>query len=249
MEKTIISLMTIAEDELKGAKILYSKGIYHKALFLFQQANEKAYKASALITGQIQLADLKYVGHDFFRLLKKAAETMNIETKEKVVALVKKPYNLNEEVSTEDIFNEVDNAKRGDFFNLDEEEIRYYIKNINKFRRASKSMLDKNALLELTEMSNKISLKDKEGFVEYLNSNDADVGLLNIQNTISNFNVFYIIGIMTSPHSEQSRYPFGTGKNLMCPTQIYTKDFPLVKHQRRLMNLCNASIIDVKKIL
>src|SRR5688572_24002708 len=108
MEATINSLMTIAEDELKAAKLLYSKGIYHKSLFLFQQANEKAYKASALISGHIGLNDLTKVGHDFIKLLKKGTESMNTEAREKALDLVRESYKLEEDVTQEDIFNQIE---------------------------------------------------------------------------------------------------------------------------------------------
>lgn len=56
--KMSIELRNIAELDLKAAKVLNEKELYPQSIFYFQQSVEKANKAFALITNQVEEKDL-----------------------------------------------------------------------------------------------------------------------------------------------------------------------------------------------
>ena len=59
------SFAKIAKNDLRGSWILYKRGLYPQAVFLFQQAVEKDLKAIGLLIGTVSTSDdlLKKVGH------------------------------------------------------------------------------------------------------------------------------------------------------------------------------------------
>lgn len=71
--KMSIELRNIAELDLKAAKVLNEKELYPQSIFYFQQSVEKANKAFALITNQVEEKDLlKEIGHETIIIYQKS---------------------------------------------------------------------------------------------------------------------------------------------------------------------------------
>lgn len=240
MDKIVVSLLKISSDELMSARTEYKMGIYHKSLFLFQQSIEKAYKALAIDTRQINVSDLRNVGHDYVKLLKTSLNSLPANVKNQVVDDSKELFDDDEQLSGEEIFAEVNKLARTDFFNLSEDDIKYYLTYLNKCKRvASKSNFAN--LTQLAIDSNKLTDSERlEAVTEQMNGYSEEQIKLMIMFQCSGLTL-QILALFTSPHSEQTRYPL-EHNDYKCPTEIYTKDFPLIKHQKKLMKMAQEAI-------
>lgn len=65
-------LLEIAKMDLQASKVLYENRLYSQAIFYFQQSVEKANKAFALITNQVDEKELpKKIGHEPIKIYEK----------------------------------------------------------------------------------------------------------------------------------------------------------------------------------
>jgi HEPN domain-containing protein len=244
MDNVIISLLKLSEEELTTAKDQYKKGIYHKSLFLFQQSVEKAYKALALDTRQIELTDLKKIGHDYVKLLKKSLSGLPENTRGKLLTDNLDLLKIEEPVDGTEIYNGLMQMSRADFFNLPEEMIEYFLQLI----AANKKMISKSDfsyLVDIVNSSNKLTAEELEAFNIDHEKGYSPEELKTMALFQSHGVTLQFIGLMTSPHSEQTRYPLQEN-NYKCPTEIYTIELPLIKHQEKLMKMAGEAIKFIK---
>ena len=245
MEHVIESLIQLSSEELAIAKSLYKKGNYHKSLFLFQQSVEKAYKAVGLDSKSIVLTDLRKIGHDYVELLKLTFRGMSSNTRIKIIDGNADILNVEPPNNEEEIYSAIMQSARADFFNLKEEEIQELLNILSTYKKnissadamlnnllfikdvaVSSGKLNNEQLMELQSLKiSDMDKKDQKKLIQYQTYS------LNLQ----------MLGLMTSPHSEQTRYPLSTN-NYQCPTKIYTIDFPLIKHQPQLMKIAGEAI-------
>jgi hypothetical protein len=244
MDNVIKSLLKLSEEELMSAKTQYKKGIYHKSLFLFQQSVEKAYKAIALDSRQIELTDLKKIGHDYIKLLKKSLNALPQDTRGKMLTDSIKLFEDKEPFDSEDVFKELALMGRSDFFYLTEETIEYFLKLIAVHKKYILKS-DFSSLPELVNSSNKLTSEELAQFQAEHQKGFSKQQLKTMALFQSHCVTLQIIGFMTSPHSEQTRYPLQVS-NYKCPTEIYTIDFSLIKHQKKIMKMAGDSIKFIK---
>ncbi len=67
----IIKWIDIAKSDVKSSQILLENQCYSQSYFYFQQASEKANKANWMFNGLLKESELKNVGHDQFKPLRK----------------------------------------------------------------------------------------------------------------------------------------------------------------------------------
>ncbi len=244
MDKIVTSLLKISGEELATAKTEYKKGVYHKSLFLFQQAVEKAYKALALDTRQIGLDDLKKVGHDYVKLLKTSLKNLPEDLRTEAFAYNAELFNYSDPLEENEIYIELMRLGRTDFFNMTDEDINNYLKYISKYKRLAFKSNFSN-LADIVTRSNKLSAEELAEFLAEQQSGFTTEQLKVMTMFQSHGVTLQLLGLMTSPHSEQTRYPL-EHNDYKCPTEIYTMDFPLIKHQNKLMKMADDSIKFIK---
>jgi hypothetical protein len=64
---TLRGFLRTSRDDLRAAIILYEHGIYSLAVFHLQQAVEKATKAQCLLSGIVNMKEIKKIGHESLR--------------------------------------------------------------------------------------------------------------------------------------------------------------------------------------
>ena len=252
MEKYISSLIKIANNDLISSKILYKKKLYPQSLFLLQQSIEKSYKAVGLLTRQINIDDLKDVGHDFIKMLKKGFNSIQGTAKERIISSGIKKIDKSIVDKPEEIINSLNETKNKEFYNLSESQIQSYFDLISKLKRTQYPLkyTKKNNLIELynAAMQNKNLTSDEiKGIQELINSTTSGLSKedsVNLYNFMNNFYALNIIGLITSPNFEQSRYPLIKDNHIdvNCPNEVYTSETPIIKNQRTIMRHAEKAI-------
>lgn len=249
MEKMAKILLNLAESEINCAIGLYCTN-HAKSLYLFQQAVEKAYKATGLLTGHICVEELKDIGHDYVRLLKRTMKLYaNIEPEVKCkVAAVFDPSESN---NIENDFEINDNLKRSDFFIITGEKL---LDILSMISRAKGSLLDKGIDLETTQNILFFSKEAEKGALESITNIDEfskdelQMFMKSVSEGAYYGMVLNILGLITSPHSETTRYPFINDAILVDPNGFYTINLPLIKNQMDFMLLGQEAIQELNKV-
>ncbi|MGZ3862425.1 MAG: HEPN domain-containing protein [Bacteroidia bacterium] len=237
-EKAIASFLKLAESELSVARYLYEIENYHKSLYMFQQSVEKAYKADALITRQIQLTDLENVRHDYVRLLEKSLNSLPPDTQNKVITDVFNYYG--EEVDAASVMNTIERSNRFEFFTLTNEQIDYFI-NLIKQQKEMFSQIDLSLYIDAAISANKFSAEEIKNLQNTFNEEGKKEARIFLGHSVT----LQYIGLMTSAHSDHTRYP-NKRTGYTCPTEIYTIEMPLVRRQKELMEMASESINFIK---
>lgn len=251
-EEYIYSLIKIANNDLACAKILYRKKFYPQSLFLLQQAIEKSYKAIGLITNKIDIPESKNVSHDYMKLLRKVLLNYQDVEKERIISLSLKALGKNYSDNPKNIIKEIENTSNKEFFNLSESEIEEFFALLKKYKRKMNplkftkvknlkedyelALLNKyNSPAEVAEI-NKIIASTNDGL-----NKEESIFMVNFQ---KHSFALHIVGLITSPNFEQSRYPIlkidNTGIN--CPIEIYTDETPIIKKQKEIMQITEKAI-------
>lgn len=247
----MISLIRKAELDLLAAKLLYKRKDYSNSLFLFQQAVEKAYKAAGIKTGQISINDLTVVGHNFLKMLKISLKPISnnniVEISNWWQDSIKSEENITEEQLTE-----ITPSDRQFFFQLNETEISNLLKQITHYKKNIKKTLNKpegiKMLLQLAKESGRFSALELEAIYQENSNEIANSDTNEISDYLGHVFALQILGLITTAHSEQTRYPF-TNKNdysVKCPIEIYTQDMPLIKNLTKLFRIANKAIKSLK---
>lgn len=246
-DKVFGSLVKVAKSDIESAIILYNKGNYYNSMFLFQQAVEKGYKASALITKQLTLLDLKKVGHDYIKLLKKVVNEGFQGSKHPIDPIVYKIAAEDVELDTEDVHSTIGEAKRDEFFDLTEQDIEMFLNliSVQKTRLPdlfSLALGNPEFMTQVETYTNLTRDESDQGKAEFLNQSVEETKVF--YQLLHHVFTLNILGILTSPHSEQARYPsYNTSDSTFaCPSEIYNESMPLVKNQMKLMLLAQESI-------
>lgn len=252
MENYVSSLIKIASNDLKSAKILYKKEFYAQSLFLLQQSIEKTYKAIGLLTRQIDIQELKDVSHDYIKMLKKGLSCINETALEKIITSEIKKFDNNSEGEPRGVIDLINRTKNKEFFNLSEEDIQNIFESIKKYKRINyplKYTKTKN-LLELynAAMQNKnLTVQEINEIQELINNTNeglSKVESINCYYFITNFYTLNLMGLITSPNFEQSRYPIiqNNGIDVNCPTELYLKETPIIKNQKVIIRYVEKAI-------
>lgn len=245
LETIITSLITIAEKDLESAVLLYDNGNYYNSLFFFQQAIEKAYKASALLTRQIGLSELKYVGHDYIKLLKKCIKDGFAGTQHALDPIFFNMVAEDVDISKDDIESTMSTIKRDAFFNLTETDLDFFLKLIENqqeyLKTAFTTMIGNPDFIKQISNSGQLNQSDIEALSQSSPQDQDKDEMLVMINHVFTLN---ILGLITSPHSEQARYPFynHSDATVSCPTEIYNQNMPVIKHQVKLMKMAEHAI-------
>ena len=244
MEDIINSLIKIADADLKSAKLLYENKSYYNSLFLFQQAMEKSYKATGLLIGQLDLIGLRLVGHDYIKLLKKTVKDGFAGTQHYLDSTFYKMIAEDIDITTNEIEATMSSVKRDIFFDLTDEALVFFVKLIDNqqdyITHTFETIVESPDFFRKLQDAGQLTQDDIDSLkTSNFQSVEEKTAMLTFSKHLITFN---ILGLITSPHSEQTRYPFLNNGSVSCPTEIYTMDMPIIKHQMKLMLIAEASI-------
>lgn len=251
MNRTIISLIKKADLDLSASKVLFKKQDFSNSLFLFQQAVEKGYKAGGLLTRQISIDQLNLVGHNFLKMLKFTLSGVTSDGLALTANLRQELLGTDDYVENE--FQNINPSDRHKFFDLNENEILDLLNQINSFKKNLKKILANpqgvSGILELAKQSGKLTEVEKSG----IDSEDPNqIALSDTSKTselLGQIFALQILGLITTAHSEQTRYPFTDKLSLSvkCPTEIYTADMPVIKNLKKFFKLADKAIFALKR--
>jgi HEPN domain-containing protein len=230
--------VTIAEDDIEIAKLLYDKKHFAGSTYHLQQGFEKLIKGYYIFTGRMSPEQAH--GHKFVldKLRKELVE-------EDIHDVIRLSSSMNEtEVNlkgSEDSLN-IMQSSEDKFRNLTDEDIEYVFSILNKIEQKmkSKETLDlleerknerkffsflKHAILRITgfrvrDSQVKEAIEEKK-IIDY------------IEGLLIGIKLNYM-GIITFLHSNTSRYPYDKSSNLNFFN--YNKDFSLVKYSPKIIN-------------
>ncbi len=271
---TVKIWIDLSISDLKTSRLLYEHEHFRNSYFYFQQATEKGNKALALLIGIFEEEDLKKIGHDQFKIYKKAL----VKQKESIQSFIEKlkpfPKVLNHKILSQIKFDECDKSL---------EESAIFIDSLRKLDLKHISTTELNCLLQHLKTIKAVEIKVPENLEKALKEYILDVadliGQLETKETVElklNFlkvindeklynliinqriplilmmwidlvfiNVtLYCCAIVTIQHSSSTRYPVN-GTN---PDDIYTKQLPIVEKQGDFMDLLDEALYRFKKI-
>lgn len=238
------SLFSIAEEELQCSKLLYRNKKYSKSLYMFQQSVEKLNKACALLLQHIKIDELPKVGHSFSKLLIKSIDSYSPESRIHINQLMNV---WDETINEEEIYSDIKSLKNEDHFYLSQsafDELFQEIKNYRKFLK--KTMSNKTSVDIIAQIAIASGKGPEIENVESMPSFTKDEVKDIVEILIQNFSI-NLLGMITSPHSEQTRYPFIDKSNsVKCPIKIYTLNFPLIENLSKLIKIAEKALTTLR---
>jgi hypothetical protein len=249
MQKILASLINTSILDLESAKVLYSQKLYHTSLFCFQQSMEKAYKTSALVTGQIQLSELRSIGHDYFNLLKKTFQSTFFENGNAGHTMVFGFLFDGADISKDEVDNTINESNRKAFFSMTENDLKNFINSFSAIKQQANDLFFSNIGHEkFLAIANSSPQPNLAGTDNPVVLQPDDLNLEAIRTFTNHIITIHMLGILTSPHSEQARYTFfdKDGSNIKSPVEIYTMDMPIIKNLEYLMNMAEEAISYLK---
>lgn len=246
MKEVLKSFISIAESDINSALMLYKKGNYANSLFMLQQSVEKAYKVAGVLTHQLLPNDVKKIGHDYLNLLRISLNKSNPELTDLSLTTAVDFGIFDADVDSHAITTTMNTIKRANLFNTSESEIEEYFKGISKYKRMNKTLYHtlkgRKKIIEMSKAKFPFTPEHFESFER--ETLDLTNSMTDVENLLNHTFTVGMLGMITSPHSEQARYPFfdSTTFEYTCPIATYNINLPIIKHQKKMMKMAAGSI-------
>ncbi len=254
----VIKWINIAKSDIKSSKILLENGCYSQSYFYFQQASEKANKAYWLFDGTLDESQLKKIGHNQFKPLRKnlVSEKDKIDYlkafEAKTDMLFNSPLLENIDIDEyESRLNEslkfIDRFKKQSSFDFKEEELFGILKNLEELKEIKIDIPENFSDIFKQKLKEQIAWLKKFKTQEADEQADLTSEIVNDQNKfkdqlglvkdlVDKIGVLLYISstltfcsILTVQHSNSTRYP--QELNGQSPIDVYTNDLAIIKNQ------------------
>ena len=265
----VIKWIDIAKSDIKSSKILLENGCYSQSYFYFQQATEKANKASWMLDGSLKESQLKSIGHNQFKPLRKnlISQKDNIDylklLESKLDFISENPflkqvdveeYKENLEVSIKSI----DKLKNQDLFDFDESELDEILEMLEELKTSKLELQEgfsekiKSLLIDyatwLKKFNSEQTNSEADELFQLLDNDEKFQDYLKmIEQLLASMEVliytsytFYFCSILTIQHSNSTRYPQELdGKS---PLQVYNRSLEIIKKQHKFLNYLDDAL-------
>ena len=267
--------INIAKSDIKSSKILLENGCYSQSYFYFQQASEKANKAYWLFDGTLDESQLKKIGHNQFKPLRKnlVSEKNKIDYlkdfEEKSGFLLNSPLFKNVDIDKyQDRLNEglkfIDRFEKRKIFDFREEELVEMLEALEQFKEIKFEMPE-----NISDYVEQI-LKDQIVLLKKFKTENADEQAKILSNTLNDHNkfseylklvkelfdrigillyvssTFRFCSILTVKHSNSTRYPQELdGKS---PINVYNDDLLIIKKQKDFLACLDEALDNLSMI-
>lgn len=269
IEKAKISLwIKIALDDLHSATILYNNKQHRNSFFLFQQATEKAVKASILMYGDLSEEELKKaVGHNQFKyfrkaIVKKEGEISHLTDSISVIPeirdheVINHTQVLNFGKGLEEMKRLIDGLNPRDIINISAVELNRVHRELSSFHKIKIEIprgFEKPLISyfkKIIDLASKIPTPEAQAakleYEEFIQDKSKVVGLIKLLKKIlrvflnHSFVIYtlYFCSIITLEHNTMSRYP----ENGESPFNFYKRSLPLIKKQVLFMRLLKEAL-------
>ena len=130
--------------------------------------------------------------------------------------------------------------------NTTEAEIEVYFTAIGKYKRMNKALYGtlngRKKIVEMSKAKFPFTPEQLESFEK--ETLDLTNSFSGIESTLNHCFTVGMLGMITSPHSEQARYTFfdSTTYEYTCPIETYNISLPIIKHQKKMIKMAARSI-------
>ncbi|EDP94728.1 HEPN domain-containing protein [Kordia algicida OT-1] len=267
--------INIAKSDIKSSKILLENGCYSQSYFYFQQASEKANKAYWLFDGTLDENQLKKIGHNQFKPLRRniVSEKNKIDYlrdfEEKSGFLLNSPLFKNVDIDKyQDKLNEglkfIDRFKKRKIFDFREEELVEMLETLEGIKEIKFEMPE-----NISDYLKQI-LKDQIELLQKFKTENADEQAHNLSNILNDHNkfseclklvkefldgigillyvssTFRFCSILTVRHSNSTRYPQELdGKS---PIDVYNDDLFIIRKQKDFLARLDEALDNLSTI-
>jgi HEPN domain-containing protein len=263
----------LALNDIKSSRILYEKGEYRNAYFLFQQASEKANKAMWLISGFVTAEELFNLKHDQFKVFRTAIIKQLENVKEIQTILSHYPQAENKAIfensklalykknlaATQSFF---DGAKQLDLVNIPTSELTQLhrkLLSLEKIKLKIPVEADRKVKKNWLDLADWIgnfntpeAIEAKHQILEYISdpANAKDIveqiihsAFIVVEMASIEYTLF-ACAVLTIQHSSISRYP----DEKFNPIELYNLRLPLVKKMPLFVNSLEKAILKLSTI-
>lgn len=250
MEEIISSLIVNAKNNLNASKLLFENRLYSESIFMLQQSIEKANKAIALMSNLISITDLYNIKHNQLKILRKTLNNLNLNSNDKVFDAVFAHIHPTESLvdEKEDIIKTISNLSLNELYNLSDERINQLLNKLDdsltSFPEIFKTKENRDLILQKA-LENSNLTNESIQQIKQLMSDDSGYKFNPDEIVIINaYIIFTLLGLLTCPHAEQSRYPTFDefGKNVICPTSVYNENYKLILYYKRIIQTAEIGI-------
>lgn len=271
----IIKWIDIAKSDVKSSRILLENRCYSQSYFYFQQASEKANKANWLLNGLLKEHELKIVGHDQFKPLKKNLITQkeNIDhitsLEGKISLITENPlfryFDITEyknNLTTSIKF--IDSLSRHEVSDFEESDLERLLETLNEIKDIEpeyplnlpdilKAYLNEYAVW-LKKFNSENTNQEADDLLEILSSEEYFVDYINLVKNLLDIiisliyvsNVFLFCSTLTAKHNSSTRYPQELNGN--SPLNIYNESLEIIKKQECFLNHLDDALERLKRI-
>jgi HEPN domain-containing protein len=276
IDKTKIRLwIKIALDDLHSATILYNNKQHRNSFALFQQATEKAVKASILMNVDLSDEELKKeVGHNQFKyfrkeIVKKEGEISNLTNTISAIPeirdheVINHTQMLNFGKGLDEMKRHIDALNPRDIINISAVELSRLHRKLSSFHKVKIEIpkgFEKPLISyfkKIIDLASKISTPEAQAarleFEEFIQNRSKVKELIKLMKKIlriflnHSFVIYtlYFCSILTLEHNTISRYP----ENGVNPFELYKRNLPLIKKQMLFMKLLEEGLTKMKVVV
>ncbi len=259
--------IAFAKDDLDMSLLAYQSKKYSNAVFLIQQANEKAMK-SILIASGIDYATLKKDSHDAIKPIIRFIKNQH-EQSQKDINTIKNNFAIEESSifgpKHKEIYNrfkesiaDFESFKSMDWKKIDEEFILELLEELEELKSMEFVFsVNKKMAIQIQNMINtempilKLIPDIEKKLLDIFNSEQKTILFIRFMNIMINLSmatfkphiISYIMNLILFPHFSDSRYP--TENKFEYNT--YDEKHPIIKHYMKLFELTKLSIEEINK--
>lgn len=267
--------INISKSDIKSSKILLDNGCYSQSYFYFQQASEKANKANWMLNGTLDESQLKNIGHNQFKPLRKNLITKKgeidylIALKSKLDFISENPILKNIDINdyTENIgegLKFIDRLKNQNLFDFEESTLNEILQNLKELKLWELELPEdfseriKKALNEYMIWLLKFDLErtneEADKILEIINDQEKFKNYIDISKEQMSIAItqiytsytFFFCSILTVQHSNSTRYP--QELDGQSPTLVYNENLEIIKKQEQFLDCLNDALDRLSEI-
>ncbi|TXE06111.1 HEPN domain-containing protein [Seonamhaeicola algicola] len=271
----IIKWIDIAKSDVKSSKILLKNDCFSQSYFYFQQASEKANKANWMLNGLLKESELKNVGHDQFKPLRKnlISQKDNINyinsLEDKISFISENPLlksiditEYKDNLTTSLKF--IDSIKNQEATDFEESDLKKLLESLQEIKESklefptNLSEILKTSLHDyaiwLKKFNSEKTNQEADELLEILSNEEHFVDYIKLVKNLLDItlslayasNVFLFCSILTAKHSNSTRYPQELNGN--SPLNVYNKSLEIIKKQECFLNHLDDALDRLKGI-